>query len=341
MEQATSPTPLQSIQQFEVVKLLGDPLRRQILRYLMSEPATLSQLSRYLDTYPAQVRHHVKSLETAGLVQLARTQVKRGVVRKFYRATAQAYSVNLMILPERLTMEETVVAVGSDDLALGLLAAGLEKVNHGRSPRLLSVPVGSLNGLVALRQGAGHLSGSHLLDAPSGEYNAPYVRHLFPGQEMVLLTLAHRQQGLLVAPGNPHEIWDLTALARSDLVLANRPRGAGTRVWLDRQLKRLGVPWERVTGYERPLPTHAAVAATIAAGEADVGVGLVATGIAYELDVIPLFEERYDLVLPATTLRDPLLQALLDYLQTAVLRQEIRTLDGYDSTHTGEVLKVT
>lgn len=341
MENETPLKPLQSIQQFEIVKLLGDPLRRRILRYLMAQPATLSQLSRYLDTYPAQARHHVKRLETAGLVQLAQTEVERGVVRKFYRATAQAYMVNLMILPEQSALSQSVIAVGSDDLALERLAAGLEKVNHGRAPRLLSVPVGSLNGLVALRQGAGHLAGAHLLDAPSGEYNAPYVRHLFPGQEMVLLTLAYRQQGLLVAPDNPRGIQSLADLARSDLVLANRPRGAGTRVWLDRQLSGLGVAGERVAGYERPLPTHAAVAGAIAGGEADVGVGLVATGLAYELEVIPLFEERYDLVLPAETLQKPLLQALLDYLQTAVLRRAIRTLDGYDSTHTGEVLKVS
>lgn len=301
----------------------------------MATASTLSQLAKLMNTYPAQVRHHLKLLEDAGLVALTSTRVVRGFVEKYYQATARAYHVNLNILPEQ---DQAVIALGSHDLALELLAEHLRA--NTAVPDLIPLPVGSLDGLIALRQGLCQLSGCHLLDPESGEYNVSYVRHLFPGEGMTILTLAYRQQGLLLPPGNPKQIHSLAAVARPDIQIINRKRGAGTRLWLDHAISRLDIAPEQVQGYEQVARTHLQVAQTIAEGKADAGVAVLAAAQRFELDFIPLFEERYDLVLPTRLCDDPLLSPLLDYLQTAVFRQQIASLDGYDSSRTGSQIPV-
>ena len=328
---------LEQIESFDVLGILGNPQRLAILQHLMANAATLSQLAKLMDTYPAQVRHHLKLLEAAGLVGLTSTRIVRGFVEKYYQATAQAYYVNLNILP-KLPKQKMVLALGSHDLALELLADQLRE--NTAVPDLIALPVGSLDGLIALRQGLCQLSGCHLLDPESGEYNRVYVRHLFPGEEMTILTLAHRQQGLLLPPGNPKQIGNLVDLARPNTRLVNRKRGTGTRLWLDQAIHQLEILTEQVPGYEHTVGTHLQVAQAVAEGQADTGVAILAAAQRFGLDFVPLFEERYDLVLPTGLCRDPLLKPLLDYLQTAVFRQKIASLAGYDSRQTGSHIPV-
>jgi len=324
---------LQTLTQFEQIKLLSDERRLAILRLLMGRAATLSQLAEALDSYPAKIRHHLKKLEQAALVELVSTQVVGGFVEKYYRATAAAFAINLAITPTP-PAAGAVVALGSHDPALERLAQLL--ANNSAVPALFTVPVGSLDGLIALRQGVGQLAGAHLPDDDGGSgFNRAYVRRLFPGRAMTLLTLAHRQQGLLVAPGNPKQIEGLVDLVRPELVFVNRQPGTGTRVWLEQQLGRLGLDLAGVNQYGRIARTHHEVAQTIVAGRADVGLGILAAAHMTGLDFIPLFEERYDLVLPTETINEPLLLPLFDMLQTAVFRQAVQQLAGYDVAQTG------
>jgi molybdate-binding protein/DNA-binding HxlR family transcriptional regulator len=324
---------LQTLTQFEQIKLLSDERRLAILCLLMGRAATLSQLAQALESYPAKIRHHLKKLEQAALVELVTTQVVGGFVEKYYRATAAAYAINLAITPTP-PAAGAVVALGSHDLALERLAQLL--ADNAAVPALFTVPVGSLDGLIALRQGVGQLAGAHLPDDDGGAgFNRAYVRRLFPGRAMTLLTLAHRQQGLLVAPGNPKQIEGLADLVRPDLVFVNRQPGTGTRVWLAQQLGRLGLDLAGVKQYGRIARTHHEVAQTIVAGQADVGLGILAAAQMAGLDFIPLFEERYDLVLPTDSIDEPLLQPLFDLMQTAVFRQAVQQLAGYDVTQTG------
>jgi putative molybdopterin biosynthesis protein len=204
--------------------------------------------------------------------------------------------------------------------------------------RLLLLPVGSLEGLVALRQGIAQMAGCHLLDAESGDYNLPFVRHLFPDRPVRLVTLAHRQQGLLVPPGNPLQIHGLEDLARKEVLMINRNRGSGTWLWLDRRLSELGLAAQSVRGYEREVRTHTAVAEAVAAGRADAGLGLLAAAQKYKLDFIPLFEERFDLVMPQEQIENPALAPFFDALTSARFRQAVEGLGGYQTAHTGEEL---
>jgi putative molybdopterin biosynthesis protein len=315
------------------IKILADPRRLSILRRLMAAPATLSQLGRSLGESPAWVRHHLKQLEAAGLVEIDSTVISEGYLEKFYRARAGAFLFQELVLPE-LQDRRALAILGSHDLALELLAM---QVHHLRARlELLVLPVGSLDGLAALRQGLAHLTGCHLLDAETGQYNRPYVERFFPDRAMILVTLAHREQGLMLAPGNPRQIRGLEDLLGEDVRLVNRNRGSGTRLWLDRQLALRKIPPSSIPGYDREVPTHTQAAEAIQQGQVDVGLGLAAAARQHGLDFLPLFQERYDLVLPREQAQNKDFDPLLDQIQSAGFRKSAQGLGGYDMTHTGE-----
>ena len=136
--------------------------------------------------------------------------------------------------------------------------------------------MGSLGGLLALQRGEAHLAGSHLLDEETGEYNVSYIRRILPRTAVVLLGFVQREQGLIVPKGNPKGIRGLADLARPDVVFINRQRGAGTRVLLDYRLRRQGIDPRAIQGYDRQEFTHLAVAAAVASGAADCGMGILA-----------------------------------------------------------------
>lgn len=321
---------IERLHAFEQIKLLADGRRLAILRLLMARPATLQQLGDSLGQSPAWVRHHLKLLERAGLVELAEVRTTGTVTEKYYRARAGALLLQELVLPK--SRRPAVVFAGSHDLALESVAAHL-----ARHMTLLSLPVGSLDGLVHLRQGLCQVSGAHLLD-PGGEYNTPFVRHLFPDRVMELVTLANRTQGLMVAPGNPKGMRGVADLARRGVRFVNRNPGSGTRLWLDRELGGLGIEPGRVHGYDREVKTHTEAAALIESGKADAALGLQAAADQHGLGFIPLFEERYDLVLLRENERR--LLPLLDYLQSAAFRNGLNSLGGYNAAHSGEQIPV-
>lgn len=316
-------TPLHA---FDHIKLLADSRRMEVLRLLMAGPATLTHLARAMKQSPAWARHHILALQSADLVEVSEIRKRGQVTEKYYRAKADALLLQEVILPK--TRKPTFVFSGSHDLALEGVAAHLEK-----HITLLSLPVGSLDGLVNLRQGLCQISGAHILDA-SGEYNAPTVRHLFPDRDVELVTLAHRTQGLILASGNPQAVRSVADLTRPAVRFVNRNAGSGTRLWFDAELKRRRIDSNRISGYERTVKTHSEAASLIAEKKADAAIGLQAAARLYGLKFIPLFEERYDLVLPREN--EASLAPLLDHLQTATFRSELNSLTGYNSAHSGE-----
>ena len=237
-------------------------------------------------------------------------------------------------------VENTVVVIGSHDVTLDLLASHLRRRQPPRS--LASSNVGSLGGLVALRRGQAHVAGSHLLDEETGEYNRAYVERYREGRPMVLVTLAHRVQGLMTLPGNPKGVTSLEDLAGGEVSFVNRQRGSGTRVLLDYKLAQLGIDPASVRGYEREEYTHLAVAAQVASGAADVGLGVMAAARALDLGFTPLLEERYDLVIPREFYDSDLLAPVLDLLdgeseRGKAFRTEVEALGGYDTREMGRI----
>jgi putative molybdopterin biosynthesis protein len=312
------------------IKPLGDARRREILRLLMAAPATLTQLSRRMHHSPAWVRHHLKVLEVARLVELIEVRKTGRITEKFYQAMAGAYVVQEMIAPR--TRQPTLIFSGSDDLAMGYIGQ-----RFASRLILMKLPVGSLDGLINLRLGLCQVAGAHLLDE-SGEYNTPYVRRLFPDEDVELVTLAYRTQGLMFAAGNPKHIRQVADLGRPGIRFVNRNRGSGTRLLLDKELKRAHVPPDLIHGYGHEVKTHTEAASLIEAGQADAALGLHAAAHQHGLDFITLFEERYDLVFARD--EENALAPLLDYMQTADFRRSLEALTGYNTAHSGERIPV-
>ncbi|HMK09320.1 MAG TPA: molybdopterin biosynthesis protein [Anaerolineales bacterium] len=231
-------------------------------------------------------------------------------------------------------IDRTLVALGSHDLTLDLMAQFLSR----RGLRLASGHLGSQGGLVALGRGEAHFSGSHLLDPETGEFNISYVRRYLPGVPVKVIALVGREQGLITAAGNPRKIEGLEQLAGGALAYVNRQRGSGTRLLLDYHLARLGIAAATIDGYDREEYTHLGVAAAVASGRADCGLGIRAAAAALDLGFIPLFQERYDLVIPLAYYVSERLAPLLDLLKDPEFRQAVASLPGYDTTPMGELI---
>ena len=230
----------------------------------------------------------------------------------------------------------TIVAIGSHDLTLDLLASLL----HSRNPEqsLSSSNVGSLGGLVALNRGEAHIAGSHLLDEGTGEYNLSYVRRYLRGRDVVIMNLVHRIQGLIVPRGNPKGVSSLADLARQDLTFVNRQRGSGTRMLLDYRLREMGMLPDEVAGYDREEYTHLAVAAAVAGGRADLGLGILSAARAMDLEFVPLLSEQYDLIIPGEYYESDLLRPLLSLIRSKEFKGEVDALGGYDTSSTGVIV---
>jgi putative molybdopterin biosynthesis protein len=234
-------------------------------------------------------------------------------------------------------IDRTIVAVGSHDLVLDLAASMLRATDP--QVTLASSNVGSLGGLVALRDGLCHIAGSHLLEPESGEYTLPYVDRVLAGRDVAVVRLVHRDQGLIVAPDNPLGIGGLDDLTAPGLRYVNRQRGAGTRVLLDAELRARGADRAAISGYEREEHTHLAVAAAIAGGRADCGLGVRAAARAFGLGFVPVTREPYDLVVAADGLDDPKLEPLWTLMGKPEFRTAVEALGGYDATEMGRRIR--
>ena len=246
----------------------------------------------------------------------------------------ETVSVSLFRTPEEL--DRTLVCIGSHDLLLDIISDLMSGEPEG--VRLSSTHVGSLGGLMALKRGEAHIAPSHLMDEKTGIYNESYIRSIFPGEEMVLVKAVRRVQGFIVAPGNPSGIRGVEDLTRVRFV--NRQRGAGTRVLLDYKLSQAGISPDDVNGYDAEASTHMAVAAQVASGEADCGMGVYSAAHAMGLDFIPVGEEEYDFVMRKESLGMPEVKCFLKLLGSEAFRSKLEELGGYTLTQPPRILEI-
>lgn len=196
----------------------------------------------------------------------------------------------------------------------------------------------SLDSVAALSRGACDLAGFHV---PTGEFEQHAAQRYLPwlrAAEHRLVHLAVRRQGLFVAAGNPKQIKGLADLARPDVRFVNRPEGSGTRILTELLLHKAGLQPRDVAGYDDAEFTHSAVAAFIASGMADAGIGVQTAAQRFGLTFIPLLRERYFLAVPLALLAEPPVSDALQMLNTPALRADIAALAGYESAETGRVL---
>jgi putative molybdopterin biosynthesis protein len=226
-----------------------------------------------------------------------------------------------------------LIVSGSDDLLLQIL---LREFNR-RHPAVLatSATLGSVAGIQAVREGRAHIAGIHLLDPASGEYNGPYVAAAFGARRAFLVTLAHRQEGLILPHGNPRRVSSFTDVVRLKLRFANREAGTGVRVLVDHLLSRTKLGKRGLPGFETELYTHLEVATAVAEGRADVGVGTLGPARSLGLEFVPLTWERYDLLTTDEAFYRKPTQAFFEMVKSDWLRQLIGRVPGYDARQSG------
>jgi len=201
---------------------------------------------------------------------------------------------------------------------------------------------GSVDAIRALNEGRCTLAGFHTVDQPAADSVAArsYKPLLQPGLHKII-GFAQRTQGLIVAPGNPLGLHSLADVVRTGARFINRPLGSGTRVLLDDLLAQAGVDAQAIPGYMRNEPSHTAIAQAVAAGAADVGMGIEVAARTRGLDFVPLVQERYHLACLKASLDQPATQALRRLLQTPEWQAHMKALPGYTPLHCGEVLAMS
>ena len=238
------------------------------------------------------------------------------------------------------SVRNTIVIVGSHDNTLDILADELRAGTSNLS--LSSSHVGSMGGLMAVKKGLCHLAGSHLLDTIDGTYNVSYIKRYlaehYKKNEVRLVNLVFRDQGLILPAGNPKGINGIEDIAREDVTMINRQGGSGTRILLDYRLKELGLDPSRISGYNNEEFTHMAVAVSVLSGTADVGLGIFAAAKALGLDFIPVVTEQYDLIVPQTFFESEKFRILLDVIRSRGFRDRVEALGGYSTHKSGDVL---
>lgn len=254
-----------------------------------------------------------------------------GIVKRGSRGSGRA---DLLVFAKDDAAQKRLVLAGCDP-ASSLLsnmverASGVEIVTAAASSRLA---------LTWLKEGKVHIAGSHLEDPTTGEFNMPFIREEFAGEEVIVATFARWEEGLVVAPGNPKGIRKANDLARRGVRFVNRERGSGSRALSDKLLDAAGVPAAKVGGYSRIAYGHLAAAYCVSAGDADACVATRSAALTFGLDFVPLHSARYDLVMRRKTAGLPAVKAFLDVLQRATLRRKLEVLAGYDTSETGALV---
>jgi molybdopterin molybdotransferase/putative molybdopterin biosynthesis protein len=247
---------------------------------------------------------------------------------------SQDEAVEAELLVDEEEIFNTVVIVGSHDVTIDVI--GDEIRSRGHNIRVSSGNVGSLGGIRALRKGACHMAGSHLLDTESGQYNISYIQKYLKGLKVSVFHLVRRDQGLIIPAGNPKRIKGIEDLTRDDITMINRQAGSGTRVLFDYKLGELGIKPETIKGYDHEEFTHMAVAVDVLSGAADCGMGIFAAAKALHLDFIPMEREQYDLIMPSGIREDPNIQVVLEIIRSDNFRKRVTALGGYDASKSGQ-----
>lgn len=248
----------------------------------------------------------------------------------------QGEVVELELYRPKEQIDRTIVVTGSHDLSVDVLHTLLRKLHPDRF--LVSSHVGSMSGILAIQKGEAHAAGIHLFDEETGTYNVPFIEKYLKGQDVVLVQLVYREQGWILPKGNPLGIKSVADLIKPGVTYINRQRGAGTRLLFDYLLKKEGMDRNAVYGYDREAINHLGVAAAVAGGAADVGLGIYSAAQAMDLDFIPVAEERYDLLMSKRFYSSIEGQVLLQIIRSESFRTEMEALGGYSCRESGQIV---
>ena len=246
--------------------------------------------------------------------------------------------VKIKLLKKEEEIKNTLICIGSHDPIVDI-ASDLFHMKTGKY-FLSSAHVGSMGGIMALKGSETHIAPIHLLDMEDGSYNITYLKKYLPDKPMVLIKGVKRIQGIIVPKGNPLDIKSLLDIATKGRKFVNRQRGSGTRLFLDYNLKKLQIEPRNISGYEREEFTHIGVAAVVAAGDADCGLGVYSAAELMNLDFIALGNEEYDFALPKEFLETDMIREFIKVIKSYEFKAELERLGGYDYTEIGEIIEL-
>ena len=333
-----------------VLEELFKPVIYSLLRQPPEEPVLSSATLGKRVNSSLKYREFIRVRLSSGPLGLTAVPLNRGagVVTSFVKADAildvpqnsEGYEagseVCVRLLRPLSQIKNTLSIVGSHDPLLDEAADILRRENPALS--ISSSHVGSMGGVLAVRRNEAVIAGVHLLDPHTGIYNKSYIHRYFPDGDVVLLRCVGRIQGLIVAPGNPLGVKDFKDIGR--LRYVNRQGGSGTRILCDHLIKESGLNKSLIEGYTREEFTHTAVAAQIAAGTADVGLGIYSAAGIYGLDFIPICTEEYDLLIKAENMNLPIVRCFLNIVKGGEFRRRLELLGGYTLDKPGTVIEL-
>jgi putative molybdopterin biosynthesis protein len=301
---------------------------------MSEEMMSTKEVARYLGIHEKQVYALI------GLKRIPATRVTgkwvfpRKLIEEWIESNARSGLEQVKQKTKRVS--GGLLASGSNDLILDMLQTQIRRMYP--EFYLFSASIGSTEGLKALNMGYTDIAWSHLFDPETGEYNIPFLSTYVPDVKAVVVNLYYRELGFLTVPGNPLGIKGFEDLARKDIKLINRQKGAGTRNLIDRNLSKLGITPENIQGYSNEAYTHLEVGLSVLSNETDVGVATVAVAKLLGLHFIPITQERFDMVLEQKTFFEPAVQALIDVLRSEDFRERVVRLGNYDFRDSGKIL---
>jgi molybdate-binding protein/DNA-binding XRE family transcriptional regulator len=246
-----------------------------------------------------------------------------------------ALKARVRLSRERAAVDQEISVAGCDP-AIFLAGEHLRRQKDHAS--VVGWTMGSMAALHALERGEVHVAGLHLFDPVSGESNLPFLKRSLKGTAYDVVTFATWEEGFLVRAGNPKGLRTAADLADQHTTLINREEGSGARLLLDQRLRAAGLSSTQISGYDTVVRSHFEVARTIAAHQADVGIGIRSAAQVFGLEFVPLQAARYDLVVPKAYLTShPILKNLFDTLVSRSFRNEVEALGGYDTRDTGKM----
>lgn len=301
--------------------------------YTPDEVAQIFQISKHT-VYELIKRGELQAFKVGNKMRIEHEELER--FKESTKAPAKKASV------------ETTTAAANPAISIRLSGSHDFLVEHFTKQaasdlnlQVLPSYIGSLEGLMMLYRGQCDIAAIHLLDPASQEYNLPFIHQLFVYESILVLRLAAREQGFIVAKGNPKEIYDFSDLTRKDIQFINRQKGAGTRFLLDSKLSSYGIDPRDINGYGNEEWNHLSAASYISRGIVDVAFGIHSAASHLGLDFIPVARENFDLVFRFTNENKQILNDLIQYLQSEGFRNSLTDLEGYDVSELGKIIYQT
>ncbi|MBR5991786.1 MAG: PhnD/SsuA/transferrin family substrate-binding protein, partial [Clostridia bacterium] len=238
-------------------------------------------------------------------------------------------TVDVTLLRPKADIDNTLTIIGSHDPLIDEVIDVLKIENIDSV--VSSSHVGSMGAIMAIKRGEAQMGAIHLLDEETGGYNDSYIAKYFPNGGVKLEKGVKRVQGIMVAKGNPKNIRSFADLKKEGISYVNRQKGAGTRILCDFLLKQNGMSPSDLYGYEREEFTHTSVAAQIASGTADAGLGIYSAAKTYDLDFIPVCNEEYDFLIDEKAFSDEKVQKFLTVLHSDEIKERLKRMGGYET----------